>query len=369
MLILSDSATHTLLIDLSKQDLLHFQQKLQTSHTNFSTTSEKDFQPPPGITARPNGQKTLFRPFTSPSSVGCKIIVDPAPDPDTGRKDVLHGVLIVCDENGLPKGLINAEEVTSFRTALCSLIPWMWRRTTRKIVVFGAGKVALWTVRLCLALRGEEVLSVVVVNRRKARAEDLVRMVRGENERRWKSGVEMRAMESGEDQEEVKKVLGEADVVFCTVPSDAVLFDEKDVRREEGQTKPYISAIGSWRPNMIELDPELLKRVVGERMYNPITQNDAGFILVDDRKSVSEHTGELLQSKLSEAQMIEVGEMLEVRDNIGQSEQSVKLNAHLEEGFLVYKSVGVSVTDLASGEAILELANKHGGLGTVITDF
>ncbi|KAM3424303.1 hypothetical protein BST61_g11160 [Cercospora zeina] len=368
MLILSDSTIHTLLINLSKQDLLHFQQKLQTSLINFSTTSEKDFQPPPGITARPNGQKALFRPFTSPSSIGCKIIVDPAPDPLTSDKDVLHGVLVVCDEKGLPKGLINAEEVTGFRTALCSLIFWVARRRTAKVVVFGAGKVALWTARLCLALRGEEVASLVVVNRRKERAEELVGTLRGENERRWKSGVEIRVVESGEE-EEVGKVLGEADAVFCTVPSDAVLFDGKYVRREEGQPKPYISAIGSWRPNMIELDPELLKRVVSERIYNPITRNDAGFILVDDRKSVSEHTGEVLQSKLSEAQMIEVGEMLEVREHIGESEQSARLRTHLEEGFLIYKSVGVSVTDLASGEAILDLANKHGNLGTLITNF
>ncbi|GIZ41568.1 hypothetical protein CKM354_000486700 [Cercospora kikuchii] len=365
MLILPDSAIQTLLLNLTKQDTLHFQQKLQTSLQGFSS-SEKEHQPSPGITTRPNGQKTLFRPFTSPSSVGCKIIVDPAPDPNTGQKDVLHGVLVICDEKGLPKGLINAEEMTSFRTALCSLIPWVWRKRTRRVVVFGAGKVALWTVRLCLRLRGEEIESVVVVNRNKGRAEEVVGKLKGENEGR---GVEISAIGS-EDEEEVKKVLREADAVFCAVPSEEVLFDEKDMRREEGQSKPYISAIGSWRPNMIELDPELLKRIVSEeRMYNPVSQSVEGFILVDDRKSVAEHTGELLRSKLSEAQMIEVGQILEIRENLGQREEAAKLNAHLEEGFLIYKSVGVSVTDLASGEAILELAQKQGNLGTVITDF
>lgn len=231
-------------------------------------------------------------------------------------------------------------------------------------MVFGAGKVALWTVRLCLRLRGEEVESVVIVNRNKGRAEEIVGKLKGEGRER----VEIKAL--GGEEEEVRKVSKEADAVFCTVPSENVLFDEKDVRREEGQSKPYISAIGSWRPNMIELDPELLKRVVSEEaMYNPVSQSDEGFILVDDRKSVAEHTGELLRSKLSEAQMIEVGQMLEIRENLGQREEAAKLNAHLEEGFLIYKSVGVSVTDLASGEAILELAQKQGNLGTVITDF
>ncbi|PPJ56507.1 hypothetical protein CBER1_03895 [Cercospora berteroae] len=367
MLILPDSSIRTLLHNLSKQETLHFQQKLQTSLIGFSSSSEKSFQPSPGITTRPNGQKTLFRPFTSPSSIGCKIIVDPAPNPTTGQKDILHGVLIICDERGIPKGLINAEEVTSFRTALCSLIPWSWRKTTRKIVVFGAGKVAVWTVRLLLRLRGREVEGVVVVNRNKGRGEEVVQELKAEGKGR--DGVEIRALGS-EEVDEVRKVLKEADAVFCTVPSEEVLFDEKDVRREEGQSKPYISAIGSWRPNMIEMDPQLLKRVVSEeRSYNPVSQGDDGFILVDDRKSVAEHTGELLRSKLSEAQMIEVGQMLEVRESLGQSEEAAKLNAHLEEGFLIYKSVGVSVTDLASGEVILELAQKQGNLGTVITDF
>lgn len=234
-------------------------------------------------------------------------------------------------------------------------------------MVFGAGKVAVWTVRLCLRLRGEEIESVVVVNRNKGRAEEVVGKLKAEAKGR--GGMEIKAL-GNEDEEKVRKVLREADAVFCTVPSEAVLFDEKAVRREEGQSKPYISAIGSWRPNMIELDPELLKRVVSEeRMYNPVSQSDEGFILVDDRKSVTEHTGELLRSKLSEAQMIEVGQMLEIRERIGQSEEAAKLSAHLEEGFLVYKSVGVSVTDLASGEAILELAQKQGDLGTVITEF
>ena len=364
-LILGDAAVHKLLINLTRPEILHFQQKLQTSLKGYSS-SERQYQPDSGVAVRPNGQKTLFRPFTSPSSVGCKIIVDPAPHPDTGAKEPLHGVLVVCDNNGIPSGIINAEEVTAFRTSLSALIPWMWRKRTQKIVVFGAGKQALWHLRLALALRGQEVQDVVVINRSKERGVELVEKLRGENAERWKSQAELRSVESG-NQEDVKKCLKEADVVFCTVPSQEPLFTVEDVwRRDEGERQPYISAIGSWQPNMIELDPTLLQRIVNEPgAYNPGSSGCGGAIIVDDHKSVSEHTGEILQSQLKPEQMVELGEILEMKDK---GEDSAEFTHWLSEAFLVYKSVGVSLTDLASGEAILELAKQHEGIGTLVTD-
>jgi len=45
-----------------------------------------------------------------------------------------------------------------------------------------------------------------------------------------------------------------------------------------------------------------------------------------------------------------------------------KRKAFLENGLVVYKSVGVSVTDLAIGNAILALARKQ-SLGISISDF
>ena len=64
-------------------------------------------------------------------SLEIKIIVDPAPQKD-GAKSPLHGILTICDDQGLPTGIINAEEVTAFRTSMSALLhPWPWNRLSR----------------------------------------------------------------------------------------------------------------------------------------------------------------------------------------------------------------------------------------------
>lgn len=63
--------------------------------------------------------------------------------------------------------------------------------------------------------------------------------------------------------------------------------------------------------------------------------------------------------------MVELGEILEMTEK---GEDGAEFTRWLSEGFLVYKSVGVSLTDFASGEAILDLAKKHDELGILLTD-
>lgn len=76
--------------------------------------------------------------------------------------------------------------------------------------------------------------------------------------------------------------------------------------------------------------------------------------------------------------MVELGTVLEMMEKKKKEEEEknsgdedhhhARLEAWLREGYVVYKSVGVALTDLASGEAILELAKKHEGMGTLVTD-
>lgn len=115
-LILSNSSVHDILINLGKDQILRIRDALVQCLTEFSIGSERQYQPPVGIVNRPEGNKTLFRPFTSAGSVGVKVITDPPPSsPAAGA---LHGILAICDLNGIPTGILNAEEITGYRTAL-----------------------------------------------------------------------------------------------------------------------------------------------------------------------------------------------------------------------------------------------------------
>ncbi|KAI0115666.1 hypothetical protein GGR51DRAFT_415453 [Nemania sp. FL0031] len=361
LLVLGDSDIHNILINLSKSEIHTFRDVLAQCLIDYSIGAERKYQPLPGVINRPEGQKCLFRPFTSPAGIGSKIIVQPAPT--SKAAGALRGMIAVCDSDGLPSGILNAEEVTGYRTALIALIPYLWRRHTEKIVVFGAGKQALWHLRLALALRGDEIKSIVLVNRTASRAEGLLARLREENEARWKSAATMQHIDHSRPdyQECLKDHLSTADAIFCTTGATEPLFPAPYVMREGKDRHPYISAVGSWQPDMIELDPELLQQIVKGTELG----SKAGSLLVDDREGVLHHSGEVPRSKIAAEHLVEVGEVegLSLKER---GEDPVQY--WMRNGLLVYKSVGVGLTDLAASTAILAIARER-GLGTTISQF
>ncbi|RMD40044.1 hypothetical protein DV735_g5074, partial [Chaetothyriales sp. CBS 134920] len=290
--VLSDVAVHEVLMNLSKEDIILFLEEIGATLRAFSLGGERAYQPDPAIVNRPDGRRNLFRLFTSSAGVGVKII------------------------NGFPAGIINAEEVTGFRTAMSAMLLYVRRRHTANVVIFGAGKQALWHTRLILGLRGAEIKRITFVNRSAERTRLLIEQVRRENEAGWKAEVEFAIMlqPPPPNPAELEEVLRQADVVFCTTPSKHVLFPARFLNKKSGCC--YVSAIGSWQADMIELDPRLLNEAAG-----------AGIVIVDDRKEKC-----------------------------------------LETGLVVYKSVGVGMTDLAAARIILALA-KRKGLGFAVPEF
>ncbi|KAI0798382.1 hypothetical protein GGR55DRAFT_684692 [Xylaria sp. FL0064] len=361
LLVLGDSDIHDILINLSKPEILTFRDALARCLRDYSVGAEREYQPAPGVINRPEGQKCLFRPFTSCEGVGTKIIVQPAPT--SKAAGALRGMIAMCDEDGLPSGILNAEEVTGYRTALIALTPYLWRQHTEKIVIFGAGKQALWHLRLALALRGDEIKSITVINRTVSRAEELLVKVKEENNGRWKSSATMQHIDPSRSdyQECLKMHLSTADAIFCTVGSTEPLFSASYVITGGRERQPYISAVGSWQPDMIELDPELFRQAV--RRISP--RSKAGSVLIDDRKWVLQHSGEAARSKIEPEHLVEIGEIEKLQSAEG-DEQS--LQNWMKEGLLIYKSVGVGMTDLAASNAILAIARER-RLGTTISNF
>jgi len=364
LLVLGDSEIHDILINLSRTEIHIFRDAILGCLKDFSVGVERKYQPQPGVVNRPEGQRCLFRPFTSSESVGTKIVVQPAAN--SKAAGALHGMIAMCDADGLPSGILNAEEVTGYRTSLSALIPWLWRRHTDNIVVFGAGKQALWHLRLALALRGEEIKSIVVINRTVSRAEALLVKVKEENQTRWKSDAVMQCIDPlrSDYQHLLRDHLSTADAVFCTAGAKAPLFPANYITAEGRNRQPYISAVGSWQPDMIELDPELLRHLAAQRSHS--TASKAGSLLVDDRETVMPHTGELIQSKLGAEHIVELGEMADLQHDKDHGDSA--LQNWQEEGLLVYKSIGVGMTDLAASNAILAFARKR-QLGTTISQF
>lgn len=377
LLVLGNSVVYNLLISLSRCQIVEIKHRLENALVNFSTSNEREYQPPPHYVSRSNGQRTLFQEFTSRDAVGTKIITRPAQVVDDSGavfNPPLRGLLSVCDSSGFPIGLINAEEVTAYQTALSALIPYMWRRHTEHVVIFGAGKQALWCCRLVLALRGDEIKTITIVNRSMLRASSLVKQVGEENKKYWNSRASLAALDpSRADYDQCFIIiLAAANAVFCTVGSRSPMFRLAHVLGS-GNTKrkraPFVAAIGSWQADMIQLDPEMLRYAITHPGGG--CKGGLGSILVDDRDQCLANIGELVQSGLGPEQVVEVGEILSWQRGIQKAQPSADDQARelwLSEGFVVYKSIGVGLTDLAIANSVLSVA-RASKAGIAIPDF
>lgn len=158
--------------------------------------------------------------------------------------------------------------------------------------------------------------------------------------------------------------MSNADCILCTTPSKTPLFPSSYLSKES-RCQPFISAIGSWQPSMSEIDPSLLHDgITAKGRYNPVTGEAKGVILVDDRDFGLENCGELVQSGLAAKDIVELGEIIALRKGRGRpelltKEHIEKINQFISEGFVIYKSIGVSLTDLTASNAVLDLSNKR----------
>ena len=349
--VLSDADIKTLLHNISPSDVQNLASALNQALTEYSCNDEVPYQPHRAHVARPNGQVSLFMPATTPSSIGVKIVgVAPsqAPPPGEKPKPALRSVLTICDELGQAVGVLNAAELTAFRTALGSMLLYRYRKNTENIVVFGAGKQAEWHIRLAVLLKGDDIRKITVVNRSSARAKELLDALA-----QSKVGEHVKMEFSDGKEDALESLVTEADVMFCTTPSTSPLFPASYLTSDAGLAKSrYIAAIGSYRLDMQEIDPELLKN-----LSNPsgsfASQVYQGLITVDSIKGCMDEAGELVAAGLKPEQMLEVGKVDGLRKDEGVQEW-------LEEGFVVYKSVGVGIMDIAIGKALMELAAEKG---------
>jgi len=349
--VLSDADIKTLLHNISPSDVQNLASALNQALTEYSCNDEVPYQPHRAHVARPNGQVSLFMPATTPSSIGVKIVgVAPsqAPPPGEKPKPALRSVLTICDELGQAVGVLNAAELTAFRTALGSMLLYRYRKNTENIVVFGAGKQAEWHIRLAILLKGDDIRKITVVNRSSARAKELLDALA-----QSKVGEHVKMEFSDGKEDALESLVTEADVMFCTTPSTSPLFPASYLTSDAGLAKSrYIAAIGSYRLDMQEIDPELLKN-----LSNPsgsfASQVYQGLITVDSIKGCMDEAGELVAAGLKPEQMLEVGKVDGLRKDEGVQEW-------LEEGFVVYKSVGVGIMDIAIGKALMELAAEKG---------
>ncbi|KAL6416006.1 hypothetical protein AUP68_00213 [Ilyonectria robusta] len=136
MLILSHDQVPTTLQSLSKPQCLEILSSVQHALSAISTTPSPIHQPLRTPITTSTGYTSLFMPASTSTTTGIKTVtvhIDGGPH---------LGALTIFAPNGELIGLLNAEELTGFRTALMTMLGFVERiwEVDGELVIFGAGK-------------------------------------------------------------------------------------------------------------------------------------------------------------------------------------------------------------------------------------
>lgn len=306
--------------------------------------------------------------------------------PSAGSRDTSpKGSVMLLDTEGLPFGLINAQELTAFRTALAALLLFRKRNRVRTITVFGAGRQAYWHIRLALILRGSDIKRVYIFNRSFERAVALLRDIYSPENSSWRGDVKFTALSNDfiEYQRILTQAVRKSDAIFCCTPSIKPLFPHELLTSKEGRRKGrFISAVGSYKPHMAELHPEILKDEVTvpppHRHFHHHT-TPSGVVVVDSLGAAMKEAGEIIQADIKPHQVVELGELMMVRDaqrgdpttddsDTPRGREEKNLLKWIQKGNVIYKSVGLGLMDVVAGGDLVALSGKR-GVGTLIADF
>lgn len=126
---------------------------------------------------------------------------------------------------------------------------------------------------------------------------------------------------------------------------------------------------------MTELPPELLRDEVtvhsSHRHFHKHVRR-SGVVVVDSLDAALKEAGEIVQAGIRPHQVVELGELLIVRDaSRGEgdnSEDGKSLRDWVERGNVIFKSVGMGLMDLVTGGDLVRLAREK-GVGTTLEEF
>ena len=380
MLVLTDEDVHTLLSSLNRSQIVKFMDSLARALTDTSMV-----QPPRQLipNPEPSSLSTFIMPAFLPSGSSIKICALDSSEGSTNTSP--KGSLLLFKPDGSLDAVLNAAEVTGFRTALASMIPFVLRflpelvsdkynkahptslpppLVPSQVVVFGAGLQAEWAVKLLLALcspsdtAGRLLDKITIVNRTLSRADSLISKVRSWYKRSSTNLPIRPALPTFECYElnelnavELEHLVAAADAIFCCTPAQKPLFPAAYLLTDEAQKQTrYVSAIGSYTPEMREVDPQLLE---------PSPFHFGQEIIVDSKDSCLLEAGELIAAQHLERlrnrpalSMWEVGKVWEAAIR-NKDDWRVRMMRNV-----LYKSVGTGAMDLAIGKCLIRLARE-----------
>lgn len=290
-----------------------------------SLSSGKSFVPLRYVSTLAEGQLNLMlKPaaINEQKRASIKIITQKEVGVYKGIPAIVGVVMVLDTETGEVLALMDGEYITALRTGAASGLATKYfaRKDVKTLALYGCGAQAVTQLEAVVNVRNIQKAWVFDTAQEKAQnfAERMQKQL----------GIEVRVAPNNE-------VLKECDVICTATNSEVPLFQKGHLK-----TGVHINAIGSFKPNMQELDPEILQQAK---------------IIVDQKEACLKESGDLIRpinAGLFDANHIS-GELGEY--SLGKIE-----GRKSGEEITVFKSVGVAIQDYVIANRIYEKAIKEG---------
>ncbi len=270
-----------------------------------------------------NGTTLLMPAFLkAPKALGIKI-VSVYQDNIKYNLPTVNGMVIVLDpETGIPLAIIEGATLTALRTgALGGLAAkWLSKEDAKTATLFGAGIQGMSQLEALFAVRS--IKHVNIMDRSELSAQQLASIVK-----KFKNSPEVRTDISPDE------AVASSDIIITATNSSRPVFNGSYV-----QPGTHITGVGSFTPDMEELDPITIK---------------IAKIIVDSREACLAEAGEIIANKA------------EIHAEIGEIITGKKQGRKDQKEITFFKTVGIAIQDTATGAAIFKQAEKK-NIGQII---
>ena len=300
------------------KSLISMKEAIVAMEQAFASFSDGSSKVPQRYVSGINNLDLFFKPAYNEKlgRVAVKIITQNRDENLQGIPAILGVVLLLDLKTGAILSMMDGAYITALRTGAAGGIAtkFLACKNTDTMAVFGCGAQGKTLLEAICAVRPIKQALLYDINI------DAANKVKKEME--VKLNISIRVEKNLEH-------LKQADIICTATNSEKPLFSLKDISKGV-----HINAIGSYKPNMQELDPFIIK---------------SGKLLVDSRESVLKESGDLInpirEHIFTDAVIeAEIGEVINKKTSVRKNNDEIT----------IFKSVGLGVQDLFMANAIYE---------------
>ncbi|MHB8617997.1 MAG: ornithine cyclodeaminase family protein [Chloroflexota bacterium] len=304
------------------RDMVSMSDAIQAVRRAFEAVSAGQADQPPRLVLGDGGDLAMMArlPAGLCDGTSVKVVTVRRENAVLGLPTIHSLVLWLDGPTGIVLAQIDGSALTALRTGAASGVATdlLAARNARLLAMIGAGGQAADQVGAVLSVRPIE--QVNLFSRTRNRTEEVAAVLR-------RSFPEVRFEVSGSASQATLN----ADVICCATTATVPLFEIADIRRDV-----HINAVGSYRPEMVEIHPLILGR--------------AAIIVVDQVQAAMAEAGDIIQAiqsgNLQVDRLVEIG--------------SLPAGYQRPSGITVFKSVGLAAQDWAVAQLAVARAGAAG---------